>query len=101
MRRPQDSDDVGLGNGGRNCKDDAKIQQMLAQYMKDEDDEDILALLRGDGAGAGNNSNFQSGERDERLSATDRALLQFTDRLKRCPRQVLRYAHGGTPLWSM
>ena len=101
-----DPDDVGLGNIGRNGsrKDDAKIQQMLAQYMQEEDDEEILTLLRGQSGGKNTGTTvttIKSGERDERLSATDRALLQYTDRLKRSPQQVLRYSHGGTPLWSM
>ena len=102
-----DPDDVGLGNFGRNGsrRDDAKIQQMLAQYMQEEDDEELLTMLRGESNGNRSSTNttsaIKSGERDERLSATDRALLQYTDRLKRSPQQVLRYAHGGTPLWSM
>ena len=108
MRRSEqvDPDDVGLGNIGRNGsrKDDAKIQQMLAQYMQEEDDEEILTLLRGQSGGKNTGTTvttIKSGERDERLSATDRALLQYTDRLKRSPQQVLRYSHGGTPLWSV
>lgn len=102
-----DPDDVGLGNFGRNGsrRDDAKIQQMLAQYMQEEDDEELLTMLRGESNGNSSStatiSAIKSEERDERLSATDRALLQYTDRLKRSPQQVLRYAHGGTPLWSM
>jgi len=92
-----DADDVGMGRTGR--KDDAKIQQMLAKYMEEEEDEDVVAMLRGEVGGGGTGG--KSGERDEKLSATDRAMLTFTDRLKRSPRQVLRYARGGEPLWSM
>ena len=107
ISQQMDPDDVGLGNFGRNGsrRDDAKIQQMLAQYMQEEDDEELLTMLRGESNGNRSSTNttsaIKSGERDERLSATDRALLQYTDRLKRSPQQVLRYAHGGTPLWSM
>lgn len=97
-----DDDNVGIGIGGRGS-DDRKIQHMLARYMAMEEDEDILAALRG-GSATGSNGNAHAGgggERDERLSAADRALWTFTDRLKRAPRQVLRYAHGGVPLWSV
>jgi pre-rRNA-processing protein TSR4 len=91
-----DADDVGIG-----CGDDSrKIQAMLAKYMAEEDDPDILAALQGVAFGAGGGGGGQ-GERDERVSPADRALLTYTDRLKRSPRQVLRYAKGGTPLWSM
>jgi len=100
-RSNTDQDDVGIGDGR---KDDAKIKQMLAKYMAEEEDEEVLAMLRGasttpgtGGVGGGG----KGGERDERLSATDRALLNFSDCLKRSPRQVVRYARGGRPLWSM
>lgn len=89
-----DDDDVGITGS------DDKIQQMLRKYMAEEDDEDILAALRGADMGGGG-SGGRRGEKDERLSAADRALLTYTDRLKRAPRQVARYAYGGIPLWSM
>ena len=88
-----DDDDVGMVGGS-----DAKIQQMLARYMAEEEDEDILAAIRGAGGTGGGGGR---GERDERLSADDRALLTFTDRVKRVPRQIVRYARGGIPLFSM
>lgn len=40
-------------------------------------------------------------EEDERLSEEARILLGFQDRLRRAPRQVVRYAPGGKPLWSI
>ena len=83
-----DEDDVGLAEGND------KIQAMLERYMAEEEDEEILNALRGSSGGGGR-------EKDQRLSATDRALFTYTDRLKRSPRQVLRYARGGEPLWSM
>jgi len=102
LRRAVDQDDVGMmGSGGGRGTDDRKIQQMLAKYMQEEEDQDLLAVLRGSGVDGGGGKGVGGGERDERLSATDRALLTFSDRLKRSPRQVLRYAHGGAPLWSM
>ena len=52
------------------------------------------------GAG-GNGSGGKSRQRDERLTITDRALRAFTERLQRAPRQVVRHAPGGTPLWSL
>ena len=67
---------------------------MLARYMAEEDDPEILQALKGVSVGGG-------GEEDERLSVEDRVLLGFQDRLKRAPRQVVRYARGGIPLWSI
>jgi pre-rRNA-processing protein TSR4 len=99
-RSTVDEDDVGMASTGRGA-DDRKIQQMLAQYMAMEDDEEILAALRGTATGAHVAGGRSGGERDERLSASDRALWTFTDRIKRAPRQVVRYAYGGVPLWSM
>jgi pre-rRNA-processing protein TSR4 len=100
-RTALDDDDVGMASAGRGA-DDRKIQQMLAQYMAMEDDEEILAALRGTATGAHVASRSSvGGERDERLSASDRALWTFTDRIKRAPRQVVRYARGGVPLWSV
>ena len=40
-------------------------------------------------------------EEDERLSEEDRILRGFQDRQRRAPRQVIRYASGGEPLWSI
>lgn len=87
-----DDDDVGMmGN------DDKKIQQMLAKYMEQEEDEYIIAAIQG----ASSNAGGGPGEQDERLPPEDRALLTFTDRVKRAPRQIVRYAKGGLPLWSV
>jgi hypothetical protein len=95
-----DDDDVGVSSAG---SDDEKIRQMLARYMAEEEDEGILAVLRGsaDVSSGGVGGDNSGRERDERLSAEDRALLTYTDRLKRSPHQVLRYAYGGIPMWSM
>lgn len=84
-----EEDDVGL------TASDEKIRNMLARYMAEEEDEYILAALRGTNIGGG------AGEEDERLSAPERILLGFQDRLRRAPRQVVRYARGGVPLWSI
>jgi hypothetical protein len=92
--RNLDDDDVGMVGGS-----DAKIQQMLARYMAEEEDEDILAAIRG--SSGGGNGGGGRGEKDERLPPDDRAMLAFTDRVKRSPRQIVRYAKGGVPLWSM
>lgn len=93
-------DDVGISSSS-----DDKIQQMLARYMAEEEDEEILSAIRGGGGGASNAGGGGGGkkrrERDERLAPEDRALFAFTDRIKRAPRQVIRYARGGTPMWSV
>mmetsp|Transcript_30553 Transcript_30553/g.72079 ORF Transcript_30553/g.72079 Transcript_30553/m.72079 type:complete len:444 (+) Transcript_30553:138-1469(+) len=88
----EDEDDVGLSES------DEKIRNMLARYMAEEDDEDILAALGGaNGTGSGSGGT----EEDERLSEEDRVLRGFQDRQRRAPRQVIRYADGGKPLWSI
>jgi hypothetical protein len=93
--------------GASSSASDAKIQQMLARYMAEEDDVEILAALQGTAASAANNIYYnnigkeKNLEKDERMNATDRALAAFTDRMQRSPRQVLRYAPSGIPLWSM
>ncbi|CAB9504486.1 expressed unknown protein [Seminavis robusta] len=92
-----DEDFIGTATSGS----DAKIQQMLAKYMAEEEDPEILAALQQEGATGGNNGGSKSREKDERLKAADRALLAFTDRIKRSPRQVLRYAPNGIPMWSI
>ena len=84
-----EDDDVGLST------DDDKIRNMLARYMAEEEDENILAALRGTGMGG------DIGEEDERLPEESRLFRGFQDRLHRVPRQVVRYARGGTPLWSI
>lgn len=89
---PADARDVGL-HGTSN----QKIQEMLARYMQEEEDQDIVQMLQGvNGVGNGGPK-----EVDEDLTPEEMALLRFSDRLKRAPRQVLRHAHGGEPLWSI
>jgi len=91
-----DEDDVGMDKGG-----DDKIQQMLSKYMDEEEDSELLVALQGGPSGSGGNGSGGRGERDERLSAEDRAMFAFADRTKRAPLQVLRYAKGGVPMWSV
>ena len=102
-----DEDDDGPTGGGASSEA-AKIQEMLAKYMAEEEDEEILNALRGStatGSGGGGKGKgkgkFKGQEKDERLNAADRALLAFTNRIKRSPRQVVRYAPNGMPLWSV
>lgn len=85
-----EEDDVGLSAS------DDKIRNMLARYMAEEEDEEILAALKGTSMGGG-----AGDEEDERLTEEDRLLLGFQDRVRRVPRQVIRYARGGVPLWSI
>ena len=85
-----EEDDVGMSAS------DEKVRNMLARYMAEEEDEEILAALRGADIGGGG-----FGEEDERLSPKERQLLGFQDRLRRAPRQVVRCARGGIPIWSI
>lgn len=88
----EDDDNVGVSSSS-----DDKIRQMLERYMAEEEDEEILSALRGSGGTGPSNR----AEEDERLPPEERAMLAFTDRVKRAPRQVLRYAKDGEPLLSM
>lgn len=94
VRGTVDQDDVGIGRSN----DDIKIKLMLQRYLEQEEDQDIVAFIRD-----GSNVICEGGgvEYDEKLPSSERALLSFSDRLKRSPQQVLRYARGGQPLWSM
>ena len=53
-------DDVGITGS------DDKIRQMLARYMTEEDDEDILAALHGS-VGGGKSGSSEGAEKDERF----------------------------------
>ena len=86
--------------------DPSKVNQMLSKYLDVEDDLEILSVLKGGGLGCNSDSSSIGGsggrgERYERLPPEERAFLAFTKRLRRAPLQVVRYAYGGVPLWSM
>lgn len=81
--------------------DSIKVNQMLSRYLEMEDDEEILSALRGDGIINSPGKGGGGGERYERLPPEERAFMAFSKRLKRAPKQVVRYAYGGIPLWSM
>ena len=72
-----------------------------------EEDEEILSALNGGHLASNKDLSHvagkgsSGGERYERLSPEERAFLAFSNRLKRAPRQVVRYAYGGFPLWSV
>ena len=93
-KRGAEADNTEDDNIGISSSSDEKIQAMLARYMAEEDDEEILSAIRG-------SVGWAATEKDEQLSEGDRAMLTFTDRVKRAPRQVLRYAKNGEPIWSL
>lgn len=97
-----DDDDDAIGTAGAS---DDKIQKMLSRYLKDEEDQDIVQALGGAASSsipsAKTGSSGGGGEKYERLPPEERAFLAFTDRIKRSPEQVLRYAYGGVPMWSV
>jgi len=95
-----DDDLVGMA-----CTDNSKIQKMLTDYLKEEDDETIKAIIFNGNGGDNNHgrgaSGGDNGEKYERLPPEDRAFLAFTDRIKRAPFQVVRYAYDGVAMWSI
>mmetsp|Transcript_16859 Transcript_16859/g.33639 ORF Transcript_16859/g.33639 Transcript_16859/m.33639 type:complete len:393 (-) Transcript_16859:806-1984(-) len=94
-------DDDAVGATGTS---DAKVQKLLSRYLDEEEDTELISALGGSGnrvSGGGGGSNSSRGEKFERLPPDERAFLAFTDRIKRSPEQVVRYAFGGVPLWSV
>lgn len=81
--------------------DNSRIQKLLSNYLKDEEDEDILTALKGNHSETANEEHGGGGEKFERMNPKDRSFLSFTDRIKRSPNQVIRYAYGGVPMWSI
>lgn len=108
-----DDDDVGICS---NTNDNAKIQAMLNKYLQemeqengdDDNDADFVALLKSQQNGSSASASTALGLRncandddDDDLDNTDTTAMQrFTSRIQRCPRQVVRHAPGGMPLWS-
>ena len=95
---------------------DARVQEMLAGYLKDEADEELAAMLSrggkkkgtaGAGAGAGLKEEKEEEEEQEqgwmrklwRNSPRAKVESHFQQRVACEPQQVLRYAYGGEPLW--
>jgi len=85
--------------------DELKIQMLLDKYLEEEDDEEIKKSIQ---------QSFQKKkslkkhinlsekiELYERLPPKQQAFYLFTSRIKRTPNQVLRYAYGGLPMWSI
>ncbi|KAL7576948.1 hypothetical protein ACA910_006705 [Epithemia clementina (nom. ined.)] len=112
-----DPDDVGLSNDSAD-----HIQRLLQKYMDEEEDMAIVQMLQqqqqnvyshgksdwsatfpGGGGGGGGITAQQEEieEPDEPLTLAERTLFQYLDRIKRQPRQVIRYAPGGVPMWSI
>ena len=98
-----DDDDDDFGNSSN--IDSSKVNQMLSSYLAMEDDEELIMALKNGGFDASAKCNADKGsgggERYERLPPEERAFLAFSKRLRRAPLQVVRYAYGGVPLWSM
>jgi Programmed cell death protein 2, C-terminal putative domain len=84
---------------------DAKIQQMLQQYLQVEEDETLRQLLLQSGAVDRSNqpsSNIGAWEEPDETDAVtedQEALQSYTERLQRVPRQVVRCGGGNGPLW--
>mmetsp|Transcript_9037 Transcript_9037/g.13432 ORF Transcript_9037/g.13432 Transcript_9037/m.13432 type:complete len:413 (-) Transcript_9037:260-1498(-) len=99
-----DDDDEEEEEDDDDTKNNDKIQKMISKYIGEEDDEEIIAVLKGgvdnakksSGGGGGG-----GGEKYERLPPEERAFSIFANRMKRAPYQVVRYAYGGLPLWSI
>ncbi len=103
----EEDDDEDMIGVSCSAQDDSKIQRMLSSYLKEEDDENVKAVIgignktRHSSAATVSGSQSNYDEKYERLPPEDRAFLSFTDRIKRAPNQVVRYAYDGIPMWSM
>ena len=101
----------------RTAASDTHVRQLLEGYLKDDPDDELAALLEtrsgrgqsrpGDGLKGShtrerkNKEEGQAGwlRRLSRSSPRAKAELYFQRRIAAEPRQVIRYAYGGEPLW--
>ena len=94
-----DDDDVGMIS---NNEDNGKIKLLLSNYLKEEEDEELVRLIQnGPSTSKGNKSGKNNDERYEKMSQQELIFQSFTNRMRLAPHQVVRYAYGGIPLWSM
>ena len=96
----EDDDQVGT----RSSSDDKTIDK-LNKYLREEEDSSIQALISQSIEKRTNRSTSScdqasNGEQDERLPKSMSSFLDFTERIKFSPDQVIRYAYGGEPLLS-
>ncbi len=94
-----DDDDVDMSNE----EDNGKINFLLSKYLKEEEDEELVRLIQTGACAPTSNSNKggNNEERYEKMSQQEIIFQSFTNRMKRAPHQVVRYAYGGIPMWSM
>lgn len=88
--------------------DDA-VDEKLQKYLAEEEDPALVELIKdamAKGSSKGTSGKTKKGgkkgaegEHYERTPAKVKAMIKFSDRLKRAPKQVVRYACGGLPLW--
>lgn len=84
--------------------DEEYLRSKLASYLTDEEDTEIKQLVerhgRGDaGGGEEEGADDLSEDEDKIIARADPALVLFQQRVALEPKQVLRYAYGGLPLW--
>ncbi len=108
-----DEEEVILSDGA----DRDHINKLIATYLQDEDDEENMSMLRA--CGIGNNEetilsldniacfdedeeeNEDSDDRPKILSEVKKAEIElyFQKRVSLHPKQVVRYAYDGIPMW--
>ena len=84
---------------------DDSMKDKLKKYLEDEDDPDIVSSINQSLAPSNigfilTDGNGNYGESDERLPRNKRIFLEFIERIKLNPSQVVRYIYDGIPLWS-
>lgn len=92
-----------------NAKEKDRIEALLSNYLQEEEDEELVNFLKNKDRNnyenknsASKNANAEGNtEMYEKLSPKELAFQLFTNRLKRAPYQVARYAYGGIPIWSI
>ncbi|CAM9245974.1 unnamed protein product [Ectocarpus fasciculatus] len=93
--------------------DDKDMENRLRRYKEQEEDRGLVAALdhalglKDGGGGLSSEHGGKEGkgvagigEKYERTPARAKAVMRFADRVARSPKQVVRYAYGGEPLWS-
>ena len=100
------------GRGKRTGITDSAMLARVEAYLADGSEEDpkLCDLIRSSattsgaacgGDGSPSHAGDDGGETYEQPPAHMRAMLRFQQRVRHCPSQVIRYAYGGEPLWSV
>jgi hypothetical protein len=99
LNKSKENEDFDSDDDDFDTKEDS-VQKLLSKYLMEEEDESILSAIKGNDLSKSTSQNGGDIEKYEKLPAEDRAFLAFSNRVKLAPKQSVRYAFDGVPLWS-